>query len=168
MRVILSALIVLLAACSQPAPPTAADFRMPEQADARIKSSSVRALAANGKDEFGQGLSEATVQALRSSGIDSSGQFRYETADGGRYRVRVDVYPDAAEAGRRFRGRHMPEALAMTEKLSLGDDGFIYQNQYVGFLIGPVAVEMRAKPPHDGLADFARAYAAFVRARLHQ
>ena len=60
----------------------------------------------------------------------------------------------------------MPEALALTEPLLVGDDGFLYGQEYAGFRVGPVVVEIRASEGAGHLAPFARAYAEFVAATL--
>jgi hypothetical protein len=48
----------------------------------------------------------------------------------------------------------------------VGDDGFLYRDQYAGFRVGPVVVEIRAEGASGRLPEFARSYAAFVTARV--
>lgn len=149
--------------------PTAADLQMPATAFPDIAEVITRALAVDdGLAKEGATPPEITV--LRRTGLASSAQYRYRVGGErpGQFKVRVDVFRDEATASAQFRGRHLPEALAMTQPLAVGDDGFIYQDQYAGFRAGPVAVEIRAEGAAGRLADFARSYAAFVAARLRE
>lgn len=140
-------------------------LQMPADGFAEIREVYVRAMV-NPEDK-GETGSPAISQALATSGVKAAAQFRYELAEPRTtMRVKVDLFRNVELAGERFRGRHLPEALAMTENLDVGDDGFIYQNAYAGFRVGPVAVEIRAKPDDPRLRDFAAAYADFVRDRL--
>ncbi|HEX6901240.1 MAG TPA: hypothetical protein VF789_16060 [Thermoanaerobaculia bacterium] len=147
--------------------PTAADLQMPAAAFPNVAEVSTRALAVDDGNAK-EGATPPEITALRLAGLASSAQYRYRI-DGerpGQFKVRVDVYPDEATATERFRGHHLPEALAMTQPFAAGDDGFIYQDQYAGFRVGPVAVEIRAEGAAGRLPDFARSYADFVIARL--
>jgi hypothetical protein len=147
--------------------PTAADLQMPATAFPDVGEVSTRTLAVD-DGSAKEGATPPEVTALRLARLASSAQYRYRI-DGkkpGRFKVRVDVYPDEAAAIEGFRGRHLPEALAMTQPLAAGDDGFIYQDQYAGFRVGPVAIEIRAEGAAGRLPDFARSYADFVIARL--
>lgn len=147
--------------------PTAADLRMPATAFPNVAEVSTRALAVD-DGSAKEGATPPEITALRLARLASSAQYRYriEGERPGRFKVRVDVYPDEAAAIEGFRGRHLPEALAMTQPFPAGDDGFIYQDQYAGFRVGPVAIEIRAEGAAGRLPDFARSYAAFVTARL--
>jgi len=145
--------------------PTAADLQMPATAFADVAEVSTRALAV---DDGRQGATPPEITALRRIGLASAAQYRYRIAGErpAQLKVRVDVFPDETAAKARFRGRHLPQALAMTEPLAAGDDGFIYRDQFAGFRVGPVTVEIRAAKPGGRLAEFARSYADFVAARL--
>lgn len=145
--------------------PTAADLQMPATAFADVAEVSTRALAV---DDGRKGATPPEITALRRIGLASAAQYRYRIAGErpAHLKVRVDVFPDETAAKAQFRGRHLPQALAMTEPFAAGDDGFIYLDQFAGFRVGPVTVEIRAAEPGGRLAEFARSYAAFVTARL--
>ncbi|MEN8820819.1 MAG: hypothetical protein ABF271_06895 [Abyssibacter sp.] len=115
-------------------------------------------------DLAGETGSEAVGDALRRMRLAGSAQYRYEAIDptGTTFRVKVDLFDSEAQAEAAFRGRHLPEALAMTEPLALGDDGFIVEAIYAGVRTGRVAVEIRAVPPDSRLRAFTRAYATFL------
>ena len=147
--------------------PTAADLQMPATAFPDVAEVSTRALAVDdGSAKEGAVPPEITV--LRRTGLASSAQYRYRIGGErpGQLKVRIDVFRDEATAIAQFRGRHLPEALAMTQPFPAGDDGFIYQDQYAGFRVGPVAIEIRAEGAAGRLPDFARSYADFVVSRL--
>lgn len=147
--------------------PTAADLQMPAAAFADITEVSTRALAVD-DGRAKEGATPPEITALRRAGLASAAQYRYQIGGErpGRFKVRVDVFRDQATATAQFRGRHLPQALAMTQPFAAGDDGFIYRDQYAGFRVGPVAVEIRAEGASGRLPDFARSYADFVTARL--
>jgi hypothetical protein len=159
-------LLALVLAGSAPAAVTAADLQMPAAAFPEIAEVVTRALAVDdGRSAEG---APPEITALRRSGLASSAQYRYRLAGErpGRFKVRIDVFRDEAAATAQFRGRHLPQALAMTEPLAAGDDGFIYRDEYAGFRVGPVAVEIRAEGAGGRLPGFAAAYAGFVTSRL--
>lgn len=161
------ALALLPAGARSEEAPTAADLQLPATAFADIAEVSTRALAVD-DGLAGQGTTPPEILSLRLSGLASAAQYRYRTGGEppGRFRVRVDVFCDEATAIEQFRGRHLPQALAMTRPLEAGDDGFIFGDQYAGFRVGPVAVEIRAEGTGGRLPEFARTYAEFVAARL--
>ncbi len=150
----------------EPAAPTAADLQLPATAFADVAEVTTRALAVD--DGSAKGELSPEIAALRRSGLASAAQYRYRIGGGqpGRFKVRVDVFRDEATAVAQFRSRHLPQALEMTEPLPSGDDGFIYRDQYAGFRVGAVAVEIRAEGASGRLPDFARTYAEFVISRL--
>lgn len=160
----------IFAACaSMPPAPVADDLQMPATAFPGITEVKARAFAADDRPEAEEAVPPETG-VLRQSGLASAAQYRYGI--GGerpaQLKVRVDVFLDETTAAGRFRGRHLPQALAMTEPLAVGDDGFIYEDLYAGFRVGPVTVEIRADGPNGILDGFARAYAEFVRSRLRK
>ncbi|HEV2854932.1 MAG TPA: hypothetical protein VHC97_19225 [Thermoanaerobaculia bacterium] len=147
--------------------PTAAELKMPASAFADVSEVITRTLAVDdGSAKEGAVPPEITV--LRRTGLASTAQYRYRVGGErpGQLKVRVDVFRDEATAIAQFRGRHLPQALAMTQPFAVGDDGFIYQDQYAGFRVGPVAVEIRAEGASGRLPEFARSYADFVLARV--
>jgi hypothetical protein len=147
--------------------PSAADLQMPPELSADIAEVTTRALAVDdGRAE--EGAIPPEVTALRLAGLASAAQYRYRIGGErpGLFKVRVDVFRDEATGTAQFRGRHLPQALAMTQPLDAGDDGFIYRDEYAGFRVGPIVVEIRAEGASGRLPDFARSYAAFVAARL--
>jgi hypothetical protein len=145
--------------------PTAADLQMPASAFADVAEVSTRALAV---DDGREGAAPPEITALRRIGLASAAQYRYRIAGErpAQLKVRLDVFRDEAAAKAQFRGRHLPQALAMTEPFAAGDDGFLYRDQFAGFRVGPVIVEIRAAKPGGRLPEFARSYAEFVTARL--
>lgn len=147
--------------------PTAADLQMPAAAFPDVAEISTRTLAVD-DGSAAEGATPPEITVLRQAGLASSAQYRYRIGGErpGQFKVRIDVFRDEATATTQFRGRHMPEALAMTQPFAAGDDGFIYQDQYAGFRVGPVAVEIRAEGAGGRLPDFARSYADFLIARL--
>lgn len=147
--------------------PTAADLQMPAAAFPDVAEISTRTLAVD-DGSAAEGATPPEITVLRQAGLASSAQYRYRIGGErpGQFKVRIDVFRDEATATTQFRGRHMPEALAMTQPFAAGDDGFIYQDQYTGFRVGPVAVEIRAEGAGGRLPDFARSYADFLIARL--
>ena len=149
--------------------PVADELQMPATSFAGITEVTTRAFAADDRPEREESVPPET-SALRRSDLASAAQYRYRL--GGerpaQFKVRIDVFRDEATAVGQFRGRHLPQALAMTERFAAGDDGFIYEDLYAGFRVGPVTVEIRADGPNGQLADFARAYAAFVESRLRK
>ena len=160
-------LLALALAGGGPGKVTAADLQMPAAAYAEVAEVVTRALAVD-DGRSAEGAATPEILALRRAGLASSAQYRYRL-DGerpGRFKVRVDVFRDEATAIAQFRGRHLPEALAMTEPLAAGDDGFIYRDEYAGFRVGPVTVEIRAENAGGRLPGFAGAYAGFVASRL--
>jgi hypothetical protein len=158
--------LALLPGSAQKAP-TAADLQMPAAAFPEVTEVSTRALAVD-DGSAKEGATPPEITVLRQTGLASSAQYRYRIGGErpGQLKVRIDVFRDEATATKQFRGRHMPEALAMTQPFAAGDDGFIYQDQYAGFRVGPVAIEIRAEGAAGRLPDFARSYADFVVARL--
>ncbi|HEX5760416.1 MAG TPA: hypothetical protein VF121_14605 [Thermoanaerobaculia bacterium] len=158
--------LALLGTGATPAP-TAADLQMPAAAFADVAEVTTRTLAVDDPKAPAEPTPPEVV-ALRRAGLASAAQYRYQIAGEkpGRFRVRVDVFRDEPTAATQFRGRHLPQALAMTEPLAAGDDGFIYRDEYAGFRVGPVAVEIRAEGAPGRLPEFARAYAEFVAGRL--
>lgn len=149
--------------------PTAADLQMPAADFPEVAEVSTRALAVD-DGSAPEGATPPEVTALRRTGLASTAQYRYRIGGErpGQFKVHVDVFHDEATASAQFRGRHLPEALAMTQPLAVGDDGFIYQDQYAGFRAGPVAVEIRVEGAAGRLPDFTRSYADFVVARLRE
>ena len=147
--------------------PTAADLQMPATAFPDVAEVSTRTLAVD-DGSVKEGAAPPEITVLRRTGLASSAQYRYSIGGErpGRFKVRIDVFRDEATAIAQFRGRHLPEALAMTQPFPAGDDGFIYQDQYAGFRVGPVAIEIRAEGAAGRLPDFARSYADFVVSRL--
>lgn len=147
--------------------PSAADLQMPPETFADIAEVSTRALAVD-DGRAKEGATPPEITALRLAGLASAAQYRYRVGGErpGLFKVRVDVFRDEATGTAQFRGRHLPQALAMTQPLDTGDDGFIYRDEYAGFRVGPVVVEIRAEGASGRLPDFARSYAAFVAARL--
>ena len=140
-------------------------LQMPPERFAGVTEVYVRALVeSSSQAESGAG---PISEALKNSGVEAAAQYRYtlQSPDAG-MRVKVDLFQNADLSTERFRGRHLPEALAMTEALPIGDDGFIYQNSYAGFRLGRVVVEVRAKPDDPRLRPFVAAYAEFVRQQL--
>lgn len=150
-----------------PAAPTAADLMLPAAAWADITEVVTRALAVDDGRAGGEAV-PPEIAALRRVRLASSAEYRYSTGGegAGRFKVRVDVYHDEPTAISRFRGRHLPQALAMTEPFAAGDDGFIYEDQHAGFRVGPVTVEIAVRGEGGRLREFARAYADFVASRL--
>jgi hypothetical protein len=150
-----------------PAVPSAADLQMPQELATDIVEVTTRALAVD--DGLAkEGATPPEIMALRLAGLASAAQYRYRVGGErpGLFKVRIDVYPDEAKGTAQFRGRHLPQALAMTEPFDVGDDGFLYRDQYAGFRVGPVVVEIRAEGASGRLPEFARSYAAFVTARV--
>lgn len=147
--------------------PSAADLRMPPEVSTDIVEVTTRTLAVD-DGRAKEGSTPPEITALRRVGLASAAQYRYRIGGErpGLFKVRVDVFRDEATGIAQFRGRHLPQALAMTEPFAAGDDGFIYRDQYAGFRVGPVVVEIRAEGAGGRLPDFARSYAAFVAARL--
>jgi hypothetical protein len=146
---------------------SAADLQMPAELSADIAEVTTRALAVDdGRTQ--EGATPPEITALRLAGLASAAQYRYRVGGErpGLFKVRVDVFRDEATGTAQFRGRHLPQALAMTQPLDAGDDGFIYRDEYAGFRVGPIVVEIRAEGARGRLPDFARSYAAFVAARL--
>lgn len=150
-----------------PALPTAADLRMPPELASDIVEVTTRALAVD-DGLANDAAAPPEIKALRLSGLASAAQYRYRVGGErpGLFKVRIDVYPDEARGAAQFRGRHLPQALAMTERFDVGDDGFLFRDQYAGFRVGPVVVEIRAEGASGRLSEFARSYAAFVTARV--
>ena len=154
-------------AAESQARPSAADLQMPPELSADITEVTTRALAVDdGRAQ--EGATPPEITALRLAGLASAAQYRYRLGGErpGLFKVRVDVFRDEATGTAQFRGRHLPQALAMTQPLDAGDDGFIYRDEYAGFRVGPIVVEIRAEGASGRLPDFARSYAAFVAARL--
>lgn len=147
--------------------PTAADLKMPATAFPDVSEVITRTLAVD-DGSAREGAAPPEITALRRTGLASTAQYRYRFGGErpGQLKVRVDVFHDEATATERFRGRHLPQALAMTQPLAVGDDGFIYQDQYAGFRVGPVTVEIRAEGAAGRLPGFAKSYADFVLARV--
>jgi hypothetical protein len=147
--------------------PTAADLQMPAAAFADITEVATRVLAVD-DGRAKEGATPPEITALRRAGLASAAQYRYRLGGErpGQLKVRVDVFRDEATAIAQFRGRHLPQALSMMEPFPVGDDGFIYRDQYAGFRVGSVAVEIRAEGAGDRLAGFTRSYAGFVTARV--
>ena len=145
---------------------SAADLRLPTEAYPGMTEVHTRALAVDGGEAEADASPE--VRALRQLGQASAANYRYVVGGDapGQLKVRVDVFPEAAEAAAHFGGRHLPEMLALTEPLDAGDEGFAYRDEYAGFRVGPVVVEIRAAGTAAHLRPFARTYAAFVAARL--
>lgn len=110
------------------------------------------------------GPRHAVTRAMDQTGLAGSAQFRYPMIDprGAVLRVRVDRYADARTAAEKFRGRHLPEALAMTQGLDVGDDGFIYADIYAGVRVGAVVMEVRALPGDERLGAFVDAYVSYL------
>lgn len=150
-----------------PKAPSAADLQLPAAAFPDVAEVSTRALAVD-DGSAQEGAAPPEITALRRARLASTAQYRYRVGGErpGRFKVRVDVFPDEATATERFRGQHLPQALAMTQPFPVGDDGFIYQDQYAGFRVGPVTVEIRAEGASGRLPEFARSYAGFVVSRL--
>lgn len=150
-----------------PPAPTAADLQLPAASFPGIAEVTTRALSVD-DGSSPEGAVPPDILVLRRSGLASAAQYRYRLAGEppGQLKVRVDVFRDEATAVAQFRGRHLPQALEMTKRLDAGDDGFIFQDQYAGFRVGPVVVEIRADGAGGRLADFARTYAGHVAARL--
>lgn len=164
-QIISSVLVVIAVSGCGPSSPKIEQLQMPAEQFSGVREVYVRAMV--NPDSPADTGSPAVSQALAASGVKAAAQFRYElTEPTVTMRVKVDLFRDQQTASTRFRGRHLPEALAMTEPLPIGDDGFIYEQAYAGFRVGPVAVEIRAKPEDPRLRDFAAAYADFVRRRL--
>lgn len=162
------ALAVVLAACATiPPAPVADDLQMPATAFPGITEVRNRAFVEDHPTDGAEAVTPEST-ALRRAGLTSAAQYRYVL--GGEqpalFKVRVDVFRDEATAAAQFRGRHLPQALAMTGPLEAGDDGFIYEDLYAGFRVREVTVEIRADGPNGRLADFARTYAGFVTSRL--
>lgn len=154
-------------AAESQARPSAADLQMPPEFSADIAEVTTRALAVDdGRTQ--EGATPPEITALRLAGLASAAQYRYRVGGErpGLFKVRVDVFRDEAAGIAQFRGRHLPQALAMTQPFDAGDDGFIYRDEYAGFRVGPIVVEIRAEGASGRLPDFARSYAAFVAARL--
>ena len=154
-------------AAESQARPSAADLQMPPELSADIAEVTTRALAVDdGRAQ--EGAIPPEITALRLARLASAAQYRYRVGGErpGLFKVRVDVFRDEATGTAQFRGRHLPQALAMTQPLDAGDDGFIYRDEYAGFRVGPIVVEIRAEGASGQLPDFARSYAAFVAARL--
>jgi hypothetical protein len=147
--------------------PSAADLKMPASAFPDVAEVITRTLAVDDGNAR-EGATPPEITALRRTGLASTAQYRYRFGGErpGQLKVRVDVFHDEATATARFRGRHLPQALAMTQPLAVGDDGFIYQDQYAGFRVGPVTVEIRAEGAGGRLPGFAKSYADFVLARV--
>lgn len=147
--------------------PSAADLQMPPELSADVAEVITRALAVD-DGSTQEGATPPEVTALRLAGLSSAAQYRYRIGGerSGMFKVRVDVFRDEATGIAQFRGRHLPQALAMTQPLEAGDDGFIYRDEYAGFRVGAVVVEIRAEGAKGRLPDFARSYAAFVTSRL--
>lgn len=146
---------------------SAADLRLPADAYPGIAEVVTRALAVD--DGAPDAETPPEVRALRQLGQASAANYRYVfDGDGaGQLRARLDVFPEAAEAAAHFGSRHLPEMLALTEPLDAGDEGFVYRDEYAGFRVGPVVVEIRAAgAATEHLRPFARLYAGFVAARL--
>ena len=59
-------------------------------------------------------------------------------------------------------------ALAMTTPFAAGDEGWIYRDQMAGVRVGAVIVEIRAADGAQGLPEFTRSYADFVRETLQR
>jgi hypothetical protein len=161
----------LACASAQPpaaeAAPSAADLQLPADAYPDVEEVTVRAL---GVDDPAVPDAEATpeMRALRVGGQLSAANYRYRLGGErpGRIKVRIDVFRDAATAAERFRERHLPEALAMTEPLGAGEGGYLYGDEYAGFRVGPVVVELHASDAEGHLPAFARRYAQLVTERL--
>lgn len=162
-RAILVVALLGVVACSRP-PATVVDLRMPPQRHAGVAAVSTRLLAVEG-DESQSPQSRNTAELLRRSGIVGSANYRYQLAapGKGRYKVRVDMFADEARAQANWQARHMPEALAMTTPLAVGDAGWIYRDQMAGVRIGRVIIEVRAADGAQSIADFVSSYADFIR-----
>jgi hypothetical protein len=154
-------------ASASPPAVTAADLQMPAAAFADVAEVRTRALAVD-DGRAAEGASPPEITALRRAELASAAQYRYRIGGErpGQFKVRIDVFRDDAMAKARFHSRHLPQALALTRPLAAGEEGFIYRDEYAGFRVGPVAVEIRAEGASGRLADFARRYADFVAARL--
>ena len=118
---------VVLAACATiPRAPVADDLKMPATAFPGITEVRKRAFVEDHPTDGAEAVTPESA-ALRRAGLTSAARYRY--ALGGdrpaQFKVSVDVFRDEATAARQFRGRHLPQALAMTETLAAGDDGFI-------------------------------------------
>ena len=158
----LIALLLLGSACGKRAAPTLEELKMPAERYAAVSEVVVRAQF----DTRGEDMQKAAAigEAMRVSGVLAAAQYRYSLSGEKpvSFRVKLDLFDSAARAAEQFRGRHMPEALAMTEALALGEDGFAFHNSYLGFRVGAIAVEIRAKPDDPRLRDFAASYAGFL------
>lgn len=165
-RAILAVALLALSACSRPQA-TVADLRMPETHHPGIAAVTVRALALD-SDDTQSPQAQKTAELLRGAGIVGSASYRYQVAPPGtgRYKVRIEMFVDAARAQANWQTRHLPEALAMTAPFAAGDEGWIYRDQMAGLRVGAVIVEIRAADGAVDLAAFARSYAEFVRETL--
>ena len=152
-----------LAGCGRQEPPLSrmSELQMPPDDFAGVTHVEVYG---NSDDLAGETGSEAVGAALQRLKIVGAAQYRYLSIEpaGTTFRVKVDLFTSEADAKEAFRGRHLPEALAMTESLPLGDDGFIVESIYAGVRSGRVTIEVRAVPPDARLRPFVTAYAAFL------
>lgn len=146
-------------------PVTAADLRLPADAYPGVVEVVTRALAVD--DGAPEDSAAPEVLVLRRSGQTSAANYRYHLSGDGspQLKVRIDVFADGAAAAAAFRGRHLPEALALMEPFAVGDEGYRYGEEWAGFRLGPVVVELRATVPGH-LVPFARRYAQLVGERL--
>ncbi|HEX4870722.1 MAG TPA: hypothetical protein VFV27_00260, partial [Nevskiaceae bacterium] len=145
-------------------PLTMSDLRLASGAHPALQEVSTRNLYEDGQID-GAPAPEAIRKVFDDGGIRASAQFRYQVSDASgksELRARVDWFVDEARAEPAFRGRHMPEALAVTETLPIGNDAFAYRDEYLGFRVGTVVVEIRAKPAWPGLREFSRVYAGHL------
>lgn len=174
MRAALTVAIVLtLGACKGPEagqPVSIREFRMPVPErftePLRVEDKSIVEPA---RLAAGAPAGDALVQqAFAQQGIEGSAYWRYwldTEGPRGLYKVKATLYrsPEALETA--WQRRYPPAALTGTERLGIGDGGFLLPDRIAGFRQGALMVEIAAEGSAKQLAAFVAAYGEYVSER---
>lgn len=163
----LALVAVLAAACSRPAPLTAADLQLPLARAPGFTAIEPRFAITDRGDAQGAAPDKALEQ-MRRARVTSATEVLYRVAPpgSGAIKVRIELFVDEPAAQANWKTRHRPEALAMTTALDAGDAAWVYRDQMAGLRVGRAIFEFRGRGGAAGVADFARAHAEHAKRAL--
>lgn len=158
---------LFLMACGQPQPSgdiDVYDLRLAERDYPGVQRLEYKSVVL---DEGGDAPNNI-VQALRGQKITSTAYYKYwMQSPGGTgkqpyYKVKINVFADAAAAIKAWDGRYPADALRGTRPVGLGDVSYELPDKIVGWRDDYVVVELSAHDGADELVDFASRYAAHI------
>ena len=155
---------LLVTGCSQPADPSGSNGQTAESVSIeRLRMAPPQAFGVEKVEIKSVVQASQAPQLFKQEGLLSSAYYKYWRADGGAYKVRLNIYESQPDLQRGWDKRFPADTLTGTDALGDAWPGFIQGEKIAATRVDTVLIEITTSKGAPQLAEFTRQYAAYVK-----